>query len=118
MSSVDAASARIPDRVREALLDFRKRLDERFGNRLKDFRLFGSYARGDWGPDSDVDVLVVVSELVIERERREIFELGEEVFFDTLVHLSPFVLAETELTELRRREYRIVSEIDADGVVP
>jgi uncharacterized protein len=36
------------------------RYRERFGERLVDLRLFGSYARGDAGPDSDVDVLVLL----------------------------------------------------------
>ncbi|MBI3183746.1 MAG: nucleotidyltransferase domain-containing protein [Myxococcales bacterium] len=112
-----ARSVEIPGAVRDAVLDLRARLGARFGERLRDFLLFGSYARGDWGPDSDVDVLVVVAELK-ERERREIFELAEEVFFDRLIHLSPLAFSTAEYEELRSREYRLAAEIEADGVVP
>ena len=31
-----------------------------FGERLYDVRLFGSYARGDYREDSDIDVMVIV----------------------------------------------------------
>lgn len=107
----------LPRAVREAALDFRGRLSGRFGGRLADFRIFGSYARGDFGPESDVDVLVVVLDLS-ERERREVFELAEEVFFDRLIHLSPLAFSPAEYEELRRREYRLATEIETQGVVP
>lgn len=32
----------------------------------------GSYARGDWGPGSDVDILVVVREAALPFERRAV----------------------------------------------
>jgi predicted nucleotidyltransferase len=103
--------------VRDALGDLRSRLRARFAERLQDFRLFGSYARGDFGPDSDVDVLVVVAELG-RRERREVFDITEEVFFDRLVHISPLALSSAEWQTLRDREYRLASEIARDGMVP
>lgn len=42
------------------LADLRRRLEETYGNRLVRLVLFGSQARGDAGPDSDIDVLVVL----------------------------------------------------------
>lgn len=80
---------RLPPIVEAGVRDFQARLIRLFGPRLADLRLFGSYARGDFGPESDVDILVVVRELV-GRERREIFDLAEEVFFDRLVHCRPW----------------------------
>lgn len=43
---------------RQALDAFVQRLYIHFGNRVRSVVLFGSKARGDSGPDSDVDVLV------------------------------------------------------------
>jgi predicted nucleotidyltransferase len=43
---------------REALEGFAQRLRLRFGDRVHSVILFGSKARGDSGPDSDIDVLV------------------------------------------------------------
>jgi len=47
-------------------------LRERFGNRIADIRLFGSWARGEADADSDVDVLVVFEDTPTREEREEI----------------------------------------------
>ena len=47
-------------------------LRERFGRRIADIRLFGSWARGEADEDSDVDVLAVFEEPPTREEREEI----------------------------------------------
>lgn len=47
-------------RLDEILRDFRQRLEEVYGPRLAGVILFGSQARGDALPDSDIDVLVIL----------------------------------------------------------
>ena len=44
---------------RQILLEFRQGLERIYGPRLADLLLFGSQARGDALPDSDIDVMVV-----------------------------------------------------------
>jgi len=48
----------------ELLNEIRNRLDEAHGSRLAGVVLYGSEARGQAGPDSDVDVLVLLTEPV------------------------------------------------------
>ncbi len=43
------------------LREYRRRLEEIYGPRLLRLVLFGSRARGDADPDSDIDVLIVLS---------------------------------------------------------
>ena len=43
--------------------ELRGRLDEIYGGRLRDLVYFGSYARGDAGPESDLDVLIVLDQV-------------------------------------------------------
>lgn len=50
----------IPPYLRETLRWATERLREIYGPRLKRLILFGSWARGDAGPGSDVDLLVVL----------------------------------------------------------
>jgi predicted nucleotidyltransferase len=59
------------ERVRIILAEFRRRLEEIYGDRLDRLVLFGSQARGDAEPDSDIDVLVVL---------KEPFVYGEEIW--------------------------------------
>jgi predicted nucleotidyltransferase len=108
-------AAPLPPRIDEALRAFRAKLDVGLAGRLVQVALFGSYSRGDWRPDSDVDVLVVLDRAV-HRDRREVFDLAEDVFFDTLVRVSPLVLSAEELATLRAREYLLAREIDRDGI--
>ena len=50
----------VPDRLKETLRWATRRLREIYGPRLKRLVLFGSRARGDARPDSDVDLLLVL----------------------------------------------------------
>jgi predicted nucleotidyltransferase len=47
-------------RIREILAEYRQRLEAIYGPRLKRLVLFGSQARGDAEPDSDIDVMIVL----------------------------------------------------------
>lgn len=46
--------------MRTILSELRERIADLYGDRLSDLVLFGSQARGDADPGSDVDVLVVL----------------------------------------------------------
>ncbi len=46
----------------EALRELKRELEALYGDRLKGLYLFGSHARGDAEPDSDVDVAVVLDD--------------------------------------------------------
>jgi Nucleotidyltransferase domain. len=59
-----------PRKVRRLLNELRSSLEELYGDNLVDIHLFGSYARRQATPDSDVDVLLVL---------REIDDYGTEV---------------------------------------
>ena len=50
------------DRTLDTILrEYRRRLEEIYGPRLLRLVLFGSQARGDADPDSDIDVLIVLA---------------------------------------------------------
>jgi predicted nucleotidyltransferase len=59
-----------PPRVRSLLKELRFALEDLYGANLVGIRLFGSYARRQATPDSDVDVLIVL---------REVGDYGTEV---------------------------------------
>ena len=61
-----------PPHVRAALEDAKRRLEAVYGDRLDRVILYGSRARGDARPDSDVDLLVVLrGEYAAYRELKE-----------------------------------------------
>ena len=55
---LDALRGRVPEGVVRALEEFLERLAEALDGDFEAY-LFGSFARGDWLRDSDIDVIVV-----------------------------------------------------------
>ncbi len=52
----------MPLNVKELLAELKKGLTELYGQRLKAVILFGSYARGDYNKNSDLDVMIVLDD--------------------------------------------------------
>jgi predicted nucleotidyltransferase len=62
MSTVNSA-VRSPSEVRSILAEFRLGLESLYGARLCGLYLFGSYARDEAEPESDIDVLIVLDQV-------------------------------------------------------
>ncbi|GAB2514873.1 nucleotidyltransferase domain-containing protein [Spirosoma aerophilum] len=61
--------------------EFKQAMEELYGERLAKVILYGSYARGDFQPESDVDFMVVLK----DRELKRLEEI--EITTDTIVRL-------------------------------
>jgi len=70
--------------LREVLGELRARLERLYGDGLVEVVLFGSRARGEADPDSDIDVLVVLREPV--QPATEIARTGDIVAGLSLTH--------------------------------
>jgi len=70
---------------KEAIYLFKTKLKEVYGNRLVKIKLYGSYARGEQDDESDIDLLVLLSDLKdFWKELKRINEIEYEVndYFD------------------------------------
>jgi predicted nucleotidyltransferase len=107
----------IPPVVAAALDRFTRSVRERFGDRVSEIVLFGSYARGEANEESDVDVLVSIDGLS-ERELSEVLDLATAVkqTTDPWVGLSPLVLSTEQAREMRARGRLLWRDIAAQGV--
>ncbi|MCH5250560.1 MAG: nucleotidyltransferase domain-containing protein [Lachnospiraceae bacterium] len=64
-----------------------------YGDRLKAVILYGSYARGDADPDSDVDIMILVelTEQEIREKGRQLSNVTFEYNFDNDLAIMPIV---------------------------
>ena len=85
--------------IESLLRDLRARLEALYGDRLHAVVLYGSYARGEESPESDVDVMVVLEgEVDPWREIRRMSDAAYEVSsaHEELVSVYPVSHAEFE----------------------
>ena len=75
--------------------------------------LYGSYARGDFRADSDVDLLVVkdTDERFIDRIASVLAVTGAKI------PVEPVVYTPAELEQMRARRSGLVAEVERDGKV-
>ena len=83
-----AMSVNLNDEESAALREFALAARQRLGSRLVELRLFGSKARGDAAPDSDIDVAVLVDHPDVA-DRETLIDLATDVNVVRGVYVSP-----------------------------
>ena len=68
----------MPITTRNLLDQYTEILQKIYGKHLKKVILYGSYARGDYRDDSDIDIMILLdlSDMDIKQYRHELFALG------------------------------------------
>jgi predicted nucleotidyltransferase len=95
--------------------EIKQRVQSMVGQRLRGIRLFGSKARGDFDPESDLDIAILVDGLDRETKRR-IIDIVANVEVEFLLVVSSLVLSWEDFQSLRARERRIALDIESEGV--
>ena len=111
----DQVAQRIEE-VRNLARAFAREVRMHFDGRLRDIRLYGSAARGDWQEDSDVDVLVLL-DTVNNEDRAWIAERATQLgVLGSGILISAVTLPAASFQELRDRERLFAAEVDRDGI--
>jgi predicted nucleotidyltransferase len=112
---MDAAAILTEEEIRTALAALKDRLGSLLGRALVKLVLYGSRARGDADPDSDVDVAIVFRS-TDGGMRNRILDVVARIELEYGVPLSTLILQEEEYRRLLNRERRIALDIDREGV--
>ena len=115
VGDMDSAAVLTIDEARAALSSLKERVTTLLGITLLKLVLYGSRARGDADPDSDVDVAIVVRNLDVETKDR-ILSIVTDVELEHLVPLSTLILSEEEYRRLLEGERRIALDIEREGI--
>jgi predicted nucleotidyltransferase len=85
-----------------------------YGDRLKAVVLFGSWARGDAHPESDVDLLVVLDEVLSRRD--ELARMSDVLWRHSLEHDVVVTELPVSETEYRESDEPLLVRARAEGV--
>ena len=96
------------------LTELRERLERLYGERLVCMMLYGSQARGDAEPGSDIDVLVVLRGEVAACE--EIARTAEDAAQVSLKHDAVVVCAFVSEDQFRHEESPLLLNVRREGV--
>lgn len=88
----------MPDNVSRIIYNFSQELKRMLGERLSKVILYGSYARGDYRDNSDVDVMILVkmSDDEIRKVKNDIYDLAFDIEMSTGIDISPVIKNEEQ----------------------
>jgi predicted nucleotidyltransferase len=102
-------------RERKAIQVFSHRLHERYPDEILQVTLFGSKARGDSGPSSDIDILITVREESWSL-RGKISTLAADVSLEYDVLIGPRVLGKERWERMKEHSFGLYKNIVAEGI--
>ncbi len=105
----------LADKERQMALAFVDKLQQKFKNQLISAILFGSRARGEAEPDSDLDMLVVMSQADL-KIRKAIHHLAVEVWLEYGIYLSILVWSQSHWYKVAQLDTSLYQNIQQDGI--
>ena len=83
----------MPKSVQSIVYKFVQTMKVLFGSKLNKIIVYGSYARGDYGKNSDVDIMILVDlpEAEIKKFENRVYDVAFEIEMDTGVNISPVI---------------------------
>ena len=100
---------------RKAVRVFLQTLESELGAQLHRTVLFGSKARQDDDPDSDIDLLIVVND-ENRTIRNAISKIGSRVSLEYDVLIGPFIIAKDSWEMMQREKFSLSENVAREGI--
>jgi predicted nucleotidyltransferase len=105
----------MPKEIKILLEKLKSGLKQIYGEQFKQAYLFGSYARGDYDPDSDIDILIVLSDF--EKYGAELNRTSELIGNLSLEHGTTVSIVFTRQREWQMDKLPLLLNLHAEGVM-
>jgi predicted nucleotidyltransferase len=102
-------------REKSTLKQFKASLKEALGDRFVELKLFGSKARGDDHPDSDIDVLVIVT-TDDWRIRDKVYDIATDILLQADVCISPKVISKNKFDQISKEGTSFIHNVSKDAI--
>ena len=88
----------MPVNVSSIIYNFSREVKRLLGEKLTKVIVYGSYARGDYRDNSDVDIMILVkmTDEEIRTVKNDIYDLAFEVEMNTGIEISPVIKNEEQ----------------------
>ncbi len=108
----------MPNSINMVLNEFKVKVKEILGDRVKKIILYGSYARGDYNNNSDVDIMILtdLNFEEIEKYRDDISDIAFEIELKTGIMLSP-IIKNAEEYSIRIKYIPFYKNVNKEGVI-
>lgn len=101
-------------KIKSLMAKLKKGLVELYGPRLKAVILFGSYARGDYNKNSDLDVMIVLDAYKSRWEELvRSAELASELSLEYNVTISRTIMSEEQW---KKGDLPVLANVRAEGI--
>lgn len=110
------SNRKVPEPIKELTAEFVRRVAELYGDRLNKVILFGSYARGDYHEDSDIDYLVVLNDEDVN-SYKEISYLSSETFEMSLKYLISVSAIPVSKERFEHYGSPLLRNVQKDGIL-
>ncbi len=108
---------KVSDKTRDdALKEFINNIKTKHGAKIDRIILFGSYARGDFRKDSDIDVLVIWKGDEVEGWN-SLEKEAVEVLFKYGSFISLKIISPNEYNAMKEMDFPFIRNVSAEGVV-
>ena len=104
------------DKIKSLLPEIEKRIRTTFGEKVLKIILFGSYARGDYDNESDVDIMVIVDDDNLEPFRKKRTELTA-YYLDRENILLSIIIETASINERYKNHSPFLLNVNKEGVV-
>jgi len=114
---IDDLRQKTPDYVLEALNIYVEKVKEIYGSHTRRILLYGSYARGDFTEESDIDILILLDmpDMEIKKYRHSLTEVTFELNEELELEIKPIAKYEEEFLRWERT-YSFYANIKREGV--
>jgi predicted nucleotidyltransferase len=105
----------LSDQENLVIKKFKTVLEQTFGKQFIELRLFGSKARGDDHPDSDIDVLVIVA-TDDWHIRDKVYDVATDMLLQADVCISPKVISQSRFVQLCKEGTSFIHNVSKDAI--
>lgn len=107
----------MPQTMQQLIQQYVSNIHDIYGSHLRQIILYGSYARGDFRPDSDIDIMILLdlSDVDIKKYRHQLSDMTFDFNMDYDVDIKPIAKSEEHYHKWVDN-YPFYSNVNREGV--